>query len=225
MGPLISAKFGNNMRSMNKTPDQIAEELRPFLIELYRILDASAACATQDFENRGRDTEISHWASTLRNEARNRLEEVADLGQFPCEVKELPNNGLQIVIGEYALRVRKAIRDKSGGMGLPKAEASSSLGQYYGQMSLEYIWPTDEEEVTYSQDTVNLMVLWSPDPEIRALETAIVAQPGHGSSLDWWFPMPHPATVVNAADADDFMVDDLEYELEEGEIEDESQEL
>lgn len=232
------------MRGMRKKPPPqfVLEELHPFLVETYRILDTAASSSARDFERRKRKPEIFHFASGLRNEAKSLFEELSNLGAFPCEVIDLHLNGLQVVHREYAIRIRKATRkdgarstaensrsaSKDGvidleAYGLPKARKGSALDDYYGQQSLTLVWPSGVKVPDDDRSALNLVILWMPDRALSCLEGAIIAEPGRGQSIMWWRPLPHPLTYQNSATSPEFSVDDLEYELNERE-EDEKEE-
>lgn len=203
--------FSISRHFITTMPDETLSALQPFLFQLYRILEEATTLAMQDFENRGRPVEDYHLASGVRNEARWRLQELAGT-EFECSMQDLSNNGLQILYGRYALRIRKSENGEC-----PAPTQSKAYALYYYQLPLDLVWPDGRR---YKDVDQNLMVLWEFDRATRSLGRLFVSKPG-----EWSAEIPHPAGEILPPDdepTDPEYFEDLEIETLQGEDEEEA---
>jgi hypothetical protein len=181
--------------------DATLEALAPFVAELFPILEAAAAQATEFFGDRDKDVWL--YPDLFRFYAKESLEgrpfELVDEQRDRLDHQVLANNGLLLRYGLREIRIRKAEN------GAIPAATSQTLRDFYEQPSL----------FGSAVATQRLLLLWDTPHGVFELTLAC---PKNGDGVPHWkVPVPHPAEVhasyqgARAAD-DDF---DLPIKLRE----------
>jgi hypothetical protein len=184
------------------TPPELFARFEDFFGDLYEIVEASIEVGLDDFVHRGRPVEAFHHASTVRNEAKNRLRELKD-GAFAGQIVDLPNNGLLILHDAHAFRFLK-----SDGP-LPGAK-TDAMGEYHGQnLTLALEWLDKEDEILIADH--DLVILWSMDEKNR-LKNLRLVMPGEAG---WNEVIPRRVAIrVAPVEAESENTEDLPFEVE-----------
>jgi hypothetical protein len=191
------------IRKKPPVPAELLKRFADFLSELYGVLEASTEIGVGDFIQRGWVFDPYHYSSVVRNEAKNRLQELG-ASAIRCSVGDLPNNGLLVSHDGHAFKILKSVDG-----GLPEPHSPSVEGYYEQNLPLALEWFDAEEAVPIPE--VNLVVLWVTDEHHRLSELRLVL-PGRDGAI-WNEAIPHPATAsAHAASEPEGETEDLPYE-------------
>jgi hypothetical protein len=167
------------------------EALAPFLAEVFPILDAANAQATDYFGEDAPDVWL--YPDLVRFHAKKGLAardfEVVEEDSTHLETEVLANNGLLLRYGPREIRVRKADH------GSIPAPTSQTLKDFYEQRSL----------FESAVETQRLLLLW--DTPAGVFELTLACPKSGDGAPHWKIPVPHPAEVHaadHAREGDDF---------------------
>jgi hypothetical protein len=159
--------------------DATLETLASFLGEVFSILEAATAQATEFFGDKQRDLWL--FPDLVRFFAKQALQdrafEVVDEETDRLETEVLANNGLLLHYGPREIRVRKADH------GSIPAATSETLRDFYEQPSL----------FGSAVDTQRLLLLW--DTPGGVFELTLACPKTRDAAPHWKVPVPHPAEL------------------------------
>jgi len=171
--------------------DATLEVLAPFLAEVFPILEAATAQASDFFADGELDRAL--YPNLVRFHAKQALEgrpfEIVDEETDRLEHEVLANNGLLLRYGAREVRIRKAVD------GSIPAPTSQTLKDFYEQPSL----------FGSTVETQRLLLLW--DTPGGVLELSLACPKSGDGAPHWKVPVPHPAEV-HASDQDARATDD-----------------
>ena len=189
---------------MHNSPDSVLESLGILHPKVSTIMEAAVACAREFFETHHKEYDVYLFSDLVRNEARERLDllHLTDDEMIAAGFsrKNLPNNGLEVHIYNYQIKILKG----KDGL-LPSVGRTRSKREFFFQPSL------------WGVPFIKLVIIWNIDAAYNLVELGL-ACPMYpetypdNSSEHWSISIPPAPTTIVVEESFDASVEDLDIQ-------------
>jgi hypothetical protein len=156
----------------------VLADLSPYFSTFYSAFEAASHNGRGYFEERSLNFDRWLYADLVRHWVKEALNQNALKAEY--EPQDLGNSGIQLMIKQWFVRVRKSLNGE-----VPLPGRSKRLQGYYRQL------PLSEE----FSDMYNLLLLWNTTPAGDFKNLSLV-YPIAAGVAKWRVEIPHPAQVV-----------------------------
>ncbi len=170
--------------------DAVSDELQEFTDVVWWVLEIANQRATAFFAEKD-NGEQRRWdpgvhAGLVRYHAISLLDgqgmkAIDEHDKVAFERFDIANNGIYLQHGRFQIRIRKSAPD--GKLPPPSSEAQTAF--YFQQIPLPGI--------SFTDDWLNLLLLWDIDPVERSLANLVLACPKNTKDKHWGESLTHPA--------------------------------
>lgn len=186
----------------HNSPESVLESIDLLHPKVSAIMESAVAHAREYFDTHGKLFDVYLFSDLVRNEAREQLELLVltddDLLAAGFSRRDLPNNGLEVHIYDYRIKILKGKKGL-----LPSVGRTRAKREFFYQPSL---WETK---------FINLVIIWNIDATYHLVELRL-ACPKYPetypefSAEHWSISIPPAPTTIVVEESFDVSVEDLD---------------